>query len=367
MSQSVESETYSAVAQEFAGTAKIKEIRRLGSGNINDTFLVEIEGRPSHFVLQKINTQVFLDPQGMMDNILQISDWINAQIPQLNYFWETPTVLLTQAQSPLWRSETGEAWRALSYLENTTAYDQLTTPQQAQAVGAALGRFHGLLSALDPRRLTDTLPGFHITPQYLAQYLQVLAENPPLAPAEEDKIRWCQAMIGARQQDCFLLEEAKEKGVLPLRIIHGDPKVNNILFRGEQAIALIDLDTVKPGLIHYDLGDCLRSACNPLGEETQNWEEVSFDLDLCQGVLEGYLGQGKDFLTPPEYDYLYPALRVITLELGLRFFSDYLRGNCYFKCHHPAQNLHRALTQFHLLQSIETQAGAIQTLIRELQ
>lgn len=165
-----------------------------------------------------------------------------------------------------------------------------------------------------------------------------------------------------------VLEAAKHQGKLPLRLIHGDPKVNNILFdtRTEQAVSIIDLDTIKPGLIHYDIGDCLRSGCNPLGEETMNWQAVQFDSDRCQYILQGYLSVAKSFLSPNDYTFLYDAIRLIAFELGLRFFTDFLAGNVYFKVHEPKQNLYRALVQFQLTASIEAQELTLRRLINDL-
>ena len=148
--------------------------------------------------------------------------------------------------------------------------------------------------------------------------------------------------------------------------MHGDPKVNNILFDQQTnlAMSMIDLDTVKSGLIHYDIGDCLRSGCNALGEDFAEWEDVSFDTELCSAILSGYLEVGRSFLTEYDYAYIYDAIRVITFELGLRFFTDYLAGNQYFTVKYPEHNLQRSLVQFRLLESIEAQASIIQKIIQ---
>jgi len=132
------------------------------------------------------------------------------------------------------------------------------------------------------------------------------------------------------------------------------------------AVALVDLDTVKPGLVHYDIGDALRSGCNPRGEETGDWEAVRFEPELCRAMFTGYLSQARDFLTETDYSYLYDAIRLLAFELGLRFFTDYLAGNVYFKARHPEHNLARALVQFKLTESIESQATAIGAIIRDL-
>ena len=132
-----------------------------------------------------------------------------------------------------------------------------------------------------------------------------------------------------------------------------------------RAVAMVDLDTVKPGLVHYDIGDCLRSGCNPLGEETEHWQEVRFDPDLCRAILRGYLSQARDFLTHGDYDYLFDAIRLIAFELGLRFFTDYLAGNVYFKARRREHNLARALVQFRLTESIESQEKNLRLIIRD--
>jgi len=165
-----------------------------------------------------------------------------------------------------------------------------------------------------------------------------------------------------------VLEDAKASGALFQRPIHGDPKINNIMIdeRTGHAVSIIDLDTVKPGLIHYDIGDCLRSCCNPLGEETTEIDEVYFDLDLCRAILEGYLGEAQRFMTKADIAYLYDAIRLIAFELGLRFFTDYLEGDVYFKARHRKHNLIRALVQFKVAESIEAQATEIQGIVAAL-
>jgi Ser/Thr protein kinase RdoA (MazF antagonist) len=153
-----------------------------------------------------------------------------------------------------------------------------------------------------------------------------------------------------------------------LRPIHGDPKVNNVMLDKAtgQAVSLIDLDTVKPGLLHYDLGDCLRSGCNPLGEETTRWQDVRFEMDYCRAILNGYLAKARTFLTPGDCHFLFDGIRLIAFELGLRFFTDHLAGNLYFKSNYPGHNLARALVQFKLAESIAAQETIIRRLIEDL-
>jgi len=174
--------------------------------------------------------------------------------------------------------------------------------------------------------------------------------------------------VNERRSRANVLEDARACGRLVHRTIHGDPKVNNVMLDtvSRRAVSMVDLDTVKPGLVHYDIGDCLRSCCNPLGEETANWESVRFEPELCRAILEGYLPQARVFLTPEDQDHIYDAVALIAFELGLRFFTDYLEGDVYFKVAHREHNLARALVQFRLTANIESQESTIRKIIEDL-
>jgi Ser/Thr protein kinase RdoA (MazF antagonist) len=174
--------------------------------------------------------------------------------------------------------------------------------------------------------------------------------------------------VAAREDLVPVLEEARKRGELRLRPIHGDPKVNNVLLDSHsgEAIALVDLDTVKPGLVQWDIGDCLRSACNRLGEEAADWEAVQFDPELCEALLSGYLDAARGFLDDADFAYLVPAIQLIAFELGLRFLADHLAGDTYFRTNRPGHNLERALVQFRLTESIEAQRGEIGAIVERL-
>jgi Ser/Thr protein kinase RdoA (MazF antagonist) len=207
------------------------------------------------------------------------------------------------------------------------------------------------------------LVGFHITPRYLQNFDRAFSANGHKSGAE---VKYCLSFIEERRQFAHVLENAREEGRLKLRPVHGDPKVNNVMIEETtgRAISLVDLDTVKPGLIHYDIGDCLRSGCNPLGEETEDWEAVCFDPEIGAAILEGYLTQVRNFLVAADYEYLFDSIRLLSFELGLRFFTDYLAGNVYFKVRHPQHNLQRALVQFKLTESIEAHEADIRHIIQ---
>lgn len=347
-----------SVVAEFAPQAQTIDIQGFGSGNINDTFWVSWnDTEEQSFILQRINHAVFREPQLVMQNMRIYTDHVRDRLAQspLDRRWELPQILTTAQGQDYFQTEDGEFWRSLSFIENSKSFDTITDSQQAREVGYALGTFHHLTSDLAPEKLVDTLEGFHITPLYLQQYQQVIAkgENTQTSP----EITYCQKIIEQHQELAHLLEDAKSSGKLPLRVMHGDPKVNNILFdqSTQLAVSIVDLDTVKAGLIHYDIGDCLRSGCNPAGEDTRKWTEVRFDMDLCQEILSGYKAIANSFLTKTDEDYIYDSIRVITFELGLRFFTDFLAGNTYFQVKYPEHNLLRSLVQFRLLESLESQ------------
>ncbi len=358
-----------ALAAQFT-VHRVLDIRSFGSGNVNDTFLVTIEAAAEpQFILQRLNTRVFPRPDLVMGNLRTCTDHMRLRLERhpLNppRRWETPRVLLTRDHQDHVLDSQGSFWRALSFIAEAQTFDIIRNLEHAREVGFALSLCHHLLSDLPAARLADTLPGFHITPSYLKHYDKVLAHR---GAGDFPEIRYARHFIETRRRLAPILEDAKAQGKLTLRPMHGDPKVNNVLLDAltGQAVSLIDLDTVKPGLVHYDLGDCLRSGCNLLGEETEHWEVVRFDLDLARAILQGYLAQARNFLTDHDYDYLYAAPRLLAFELGLRFFTDYLEGNVYFKVRHEEHNLARALVQFKLTESIEAQETALQAIIREL-
>jgi Ser/Thr protein kinase RdoA (MazF antagonist) len=358
------------IAQQFAHPGEVTDVRAFGSGNINDTFLVTLlGGDEACFVLQRINTHVFLQPALVMQNMRIFTEHICAkladEVTNLERRWSVPRVLLTLDAQDHWVEPDDTYWRAISFIDGSETIDIIQNPAHGREVGYALGRFHSLISDLDPTQLADTLEGFHITPQYLDRYHQVLETH---TDEIDPQVDYCLKFVQERQEWAQVLENAKGVGKLPLRPIHGDPKVNNVMIctTTQQAIGVIDLDTVKPGLVHYDIGDCLRSGCNPLGEETKEWEQVYFDVQMCRAMLAGYFSQASGFLTEHDYEYMFDGIRLIAFELGLRFFTDHLAGNVYFKVKYPTHNLDRALVQFKLTESIEAQERSIREIIQEL-
>jgi Ser/Thr protein kinase RdoA (MazF antagonist) len=274
-----------------------------------------------------------------------------------------PRVIPAQDGQDFYMDPEGNFWRAISYVHGARSFETIKDAALAREVGYALGIFQYLISDLPTHKLADTLEGFHIMPRYLQNFNRAFSHNGFKSSAE---VKYCLNFIEQRREFAHVLENAREQGKLQLRPVHGDPKVNNVMINEAtgRAISLVDLDTVKPGLIHYDIGDCMRSGCNPLGEETEQWEAVQFDPEIGAAILEGYLTQASNFLTAADYDYLFDSIRLLALELGVRFFTDYLDGNVYFKVKHPQHNLQRALVQFKLTESIEAYEADIRHIIQ---
>ncbi len=371
MSQGVDADRLTAIAGAFDLPGPVERVEPLGSGNVNDTFLVVSGGsRGRRDVLQRLNRVVFPRHDLVMANILTVGQHVGERLAlpcpvRGGRRWELPQVVPSRSDGEAWLERGDEIWRMLTFVEGSCSHDVVTGTAQAREVGFGLGLFHLLISDLPPDRLADTLEGFHVTPAYLARYDALPAGQPAAAAAA---VARCRGFVEERRSLAPVLERARAEGLLQHRPIHGDPKVSNVLMdrRTGLAVALVDLDTVKPGLIHYDIGDCLRSCCNRAGEETLDLASVHFDLALCRQVLGGYLAAAAGFLTPADYDHLYAAIRLISFELGLRFFSDHLAGDVYFRADHPGHNLQRALVQFRLTESIEAQEEAILALIEDL-
>lgn len=340
-------------AGQFVPGQSIQAVTPLGNGLINDTF--EVKATSTSFVLQRINAGVFPDPQSVIHNLAELSRHIG-QKPRNAVKLRIPELLPTLAGGAFYRDDAQQVWRALELIQPAESREQIHTDTEAAQVGVALAHFHRLCSDLPVESLHDTLPGFHITPRYFQRYLQLTAK--PVTVEKDRDFSLCETFIQAHRTQLDVLEAAKRRGELRIRVIHGDPKLNNFLFQPDSGkiISLIDLDTVKPGLPHYDIGDCIRSCC-------RNKQDNSFNLHRCQIILQHYLREAEGFFNESDYDYLYAAIWLIPFELGLRFFSDYLAGNQYFKVSEPKQNLTRALAQFAFCDNILSQQASLLSIL----
>ena len=356
-------------ALQFCTPNQIAEIRGFGAGHINDTFLVSTAASFSEcFILQRINGRVFSRPESIMQNIRVLTEHISERLalnPVPGRRWEMPRILPTTDSREYWIDSDGHFWRAISFIEDAESFNSVISLEHAYEVGYAMGIFHTLVSDLPLERLTDTLEGFHITPLYVSRY-EAVSKKGNISTSVDTA--YCMNFIDKRKKFATVLENAKADEKLPLRVTHGDPKVSNVMIDTKTglAVSVVDLDTVKPGIINYDIGDSLRSSCNPLGEDPSNPEEVRFESDLCRALLMGYFSAADNLLTENEISIIYDSVRLLAFELGVRFFTDFLEGNIYFKVKDRSQNLRRALVQFKLAESIESQAETLCAMIGEV-
>ncbi len=348
-----------------------------GNGNINDTFLAVYRNTftETQVILQRVNKAVFPRPEVIMSNMHAITLHCHEKLEadaaagRDDRVWQMPRIIKTKEGEEFTLDETGDVWRVITRVLSAHAFDSAQSPEHALECGAAIGHFHYLISDMDPASIKDPVPGFHITSGYLAQYDETLkdARARDILSASMEAKRLAR-YIEERRELAVSLEGAEARGELKKRMFHGDPKVNNIMiddFTGK-GTAMIDLDTVSPGLVQIDVGDAVRSICNPAGEEELNLGKVTFDETLFQAFMKGYMKEAGTFMDDADRAWLYDAVRLLPFELGLRFFQDYLAGDKYFKVRQPEQNLNRARVQFRLCEAIEARERSIRAFLEQL-
>lgn len=347
------------IARRFVGR-RPERIERLGRGLINDTF--RIGNERDWFVLQRINTRVFPAPERIMDNLLRLQ---GALLQSGETAVRLPR-LLSAADGLFWvRDDARGYWRLLEMIEGSRTLTRLEHPGQAREIGRVLGQLHRFTATLTPADFHLTLPDLHVTPGYLDALHQ--AERDAIPRRRRDaEVTAALDTIERRAQLAYEIESARHGGRLPDRVVHGDPKLDNILFdqTGERALCLIDLDTIQPGLRLHDIADCLRSCCNR-GGKTGYAGAVRFDLTSCRAIIHSYAQHSHGILDATEIGLLHQAIRLIPFELALRFLADHLRGDRYFRISTPGENLCKAQVQLALLVDIERKTEAIEQIIAE--
>ena len=328
----------------------------LGEGLINHTFLITTAGH--RWVLQRVNTDVFPHPERILENLDRLSVHLAGK-PKIGL--RIPALLKSLDGQRWINGKDGGLWRLMEFIDGGRVLGSIDE-NQASEVGRTLGGFHRAVADLSPGALAFTLPGFHVTPRYVARLMQLIGECGANQVAELGE---SVAFVASRKLAADVLEQAHRAGYIPQRVIHGDPKLDNILFdpSGRQALALIDLDTVQPGLVHYDIGDCLRSCCNRDGESAAGCIGPTFDLSLCQNLLSAYAEHTRGLLNPKEIALIFDAIRLISFELGVRFLTDHLEGNRWFRVSKSGENLTKARIQFALTEDVERKESAIRAII----
>ncbi len=334
-----------------------------GNGHINSTFQV---GNPPKYVLQKINTSVFSDPDGLMENIMSVTSFLRARIAEEggDPERETLTFLPTIDGNHYYRDEAGNAWRVYRFIGDARSYESATPALFADSA-RAFARFQRMLSSFPADTLHETIPLFHDTGARLRQLKEAISENRSgrahLAQAEID-------FALSRKSVTGVITESIRKGDIPLRVTHNDTKLNNVLFDDltGKALCVIDLDTVMPGSLLYDFGDAIRFGASTAAEDETDLSKVHFDLNLFRVYTEAYLEVLSDRITSRETDLLVTGAKLITLEIGMRFLADFLNGDVYFRTTRELHNLDRARTQFKLVSEMEQSEGLMNRVVRTI-
>jgi Phosphotransferase enzyme family. len=339
------------------------EARPWGSGHINDTFLVDGATR---YIIQRMNRSIFIKPMEVMDNITGVTSFLKEKIRKAggDELRETLTVIFSEDGKPLYKDSFGDSWRMYYMIEDAECYDQVETEQVFYESAKAFGNFVRLLSDYPAETLHETILGFHDTKaRYEVFQHAVEADVCGRAKDVQREISFFQD----REDITGVLGQMQAEGKLPLRVTHNDTKLNNIMMdkKTGKGICVIDLDTVMPGLSVHDFGDSIRFGASTGAEDESDLSKVNFDIHLFELYTKGFLEGCQGSLTETEIAMLPMGAKVMTYECGMRFLTDYLQGDSYFKVHRKGQNLDRCRTQMKLVADMEKDWRQMKRIVQE--
>lgn len=344
------------VAHEFAIAGEFVSGEEVYSGHINSTYMAtfkRLNGKVDRYILQRINEEVFKDPHAVMRNVETVTRHINWKVLRVKRDLGGQTLNLYPARGGKFYSvgEGGGLWRCYNFIEGCRTYDIVENTRQAYQAAQAFGSFQDLVSDIPVEDIEETIPDFHNTPKRLERLLEVVEADPQ---GRLDSAREEVEFIKARAGMVSKLIELRDAGVIPERITHNDTKINNVMMDMEtdEAVCVIDLDTVMPGLALYDFGDMVRTAVSPAAEDEVDLSKVEVRMPMFEALAEGYMN-ACDCLCDAEIENLAFSGKLISLEIGIRFLTDYLEGDVYFKIHRDGHNLDRARTQLRLVEKLE--------------
>lgn len=358
------------VLDSFKFKGDLVEFEPFGSGHINVTYLAKYneDGKTRRYVVQKVNTNVFKDIDSLMDNIFSVTYFLRNKITQRggNPHRETLHFIKTDEGNTYFKDSDGACYRAYRFVENSKSCDSVDSAEVFKKSGKAFGRFQRDLADFPAKTLNETISNFHNT---LWRF-----ENEFIPAVNEDKAsraESCRAEIKFvmdRKDDYSRLVDLIEKDMLPIRVTHNDTKLNNVLFDcdSDDAICVIDLDTVMPGLALYDFGDSIRFGANTCAEDEKDTDKVKINLDYFKAYAEGFLSEAGESFTKTEKENLAFSAKLMTLECGMRFLTDYLNGDTYFRTAYPQHNLVRAKNQLALVADMEKHMAEMEDIINNI-
>jgi len=358
------------IGNRFAIGGVFVEGEEVHSGHINSTFRATYElpdGSRQRYIIQQINSRVFKDPHAVMRNIERVTRHINSKVLRVKKDLGGQTLNLYPARGGnFWtESDSGGIWRCYNFIEGCLTYDVVENTRQAYQAARAFGSFQDLVSDLPAADIVETIPDFHDTRKRFERLVAVAAMD---SCRRLDSAREEYDFIVARAGAASRLLDLRDEGSIPVRVTHNDTKINNVMIDADsdEAVCVIDLDTVMPGLSLYDFGDLVRSATSPAAEDERDLSLVRMQMPMFEALVEGFLDSAGGFLNEAELSNLAFSGKLITLETGIRFLTDFLEGDIYFKIHRPGHNLDRCRTQLKLVERIEDQETLMESFVRKV-
>jgi len=353
------------IVSRFRLRGTIKSIEPYGSGHIHNTYRVEtIEDEYDNYILQGLNNSVFKNIEQLQKNICLVTSHIRKKLEEDDVTDINRRVLSPLASTdgnPYFRDEEGKYWRMYIFISKHRSYNIVESMQHASEAGRAIGRFQTQLSDLNSSLLHETIPLFHNIESRMDKFRKSVRED---AAGRLGELKYEIEFVNRRSEEMNRLIRLGRAGLIPSRITHNDTKFNNILLdENDRALCVIDLDTVMPGYVHYDFGDAIRTSATRSAEDERDLEKVELDIDLFQAYTDAYLSEAASFLWDVEIQHLAFAPSLLTFTIGLRFLTDYLDGDRYFKIKRHEHNIDRARTQFKLVESYESMYKDMQNII----
>ena len=348
-----------SIFNEFQHNAQFKSYKELASGHINDTYLIETEEKP-FFVLQKINHQVFKDVPGLISNKVSVSKHLLSKmshLPKEELNRKVLTFVKAKSGDYYFKTENGDFWNVMVFIDNSVTYELVTDEEIAYEGGKLSGDFLNLTSDFDASKLIEVIPNFHDMSFRYSQFEDALK-----VATEERKKQASEYLdrVATLKDEMHILQSLKESGEIKLRVTHNDTKISNALFdTNKKGLCVIDTDTIMPGIVHYDFGDAIRTICNSGAEDEKNLDLVNFNFDYYKAYEKGFLEEVESALSPIEIKYLPLGAKTMIFIMALRFLTDFLNGDIYYKTSYAEHNLDRAKNQFKLIESFSEQMETI--------
>jgi Ser/Thr protein kinase RdoA (MazF antagonist) len=356
------------IFENFAADGSFSSGEPYGSGHIHDTFRIATsEKDKDDYILQRLNNKIFKNIPELQHNIERVTVHLRNKLASKNgsdIKRECLQLIPSNNGTTWYTDKAGNFWRMYIFISNHHSYNSVDSPDKAFEGGKAIGRFQAMLSDMPGGPLFETIPWFHNIEKRLEAFTSKIEENPA---GRVDEVKKEIEDVLKRAEEMKIILKLGAEGKIPLRITHNDTKFNNILLdQNDKALCVIDLDTVMPGYVHYDFGDAIRTAANTASEDEHDLSKVKMDINLFRAYSEGYLSETVETLNNVEKEYLAFAPRLITYTIAVRFLTDYIDGDNYFKIHHPLHNLQRAKAQLMLVKSMEEQYEEMREIIGKL-